>query len=211
MRKTRTLVLENDPVDLVPKEVHRVLAHPMFRGFEIWADFRYALSKENVADTMRRLHELKSGDHLVMRHVFAGYYQMEKMILLLEQLAQAHIQLNLWMVGADLTWEFNNYLRRYESEITPPRIHSVDGRARFKRQMNKRLLAMLEFHIVRKTYYFGLNEVVWADWMAQQERVTPGTLKAAREKEKRKCTHNGRERTKGGAWKCSSCGKKLED
>lgn len=186
----KTLILENDPPDLVDKYALRI-AEAKFPQYEVWAWFGRTM-REDREGSIARLMALSSGDNLIMRHVFAyGFRQMEGMLLILEALSAKGVCINVWMVGS-VSDELIKYLKHgYQSELDDLE----------KSKMDLRLVNALSDHRIMECWDSGL----WEDrWESRQTRVTMEHLNAIIEKEKAECKHYSRE-VKEGKMFCSSC------
>lgn len=189
-----TLLLENDPPDLVDKIALRI-AEAKFPGYQLWAWFGRDMAT-NKKESKERLMALEAGDNIIMRHVFAyGYGQMEGMLRILEALTEKGVSINVWMVGR-VSDELLNYLTHsYESDLDAPE----------KNKMNLRLINALADHNVYECWDSG---ILHADWMGMQTRITLSHLNSILEKEKEGCRHLMKEK-KDGKMVCSDCARRI--
>lgn len=194
----RTLIIENDPVDLVPEEVINIIEKQLPGPREFWGNFRHAYDPENKAASLARLLSLNTEDNIIMRHVFTAWDQLESMVLVLEQLMKLKKRINLFMVRCNLEYELVRYMRDLGAEFG----QWPKGGAKAKR-----LLKVLEFHHIRTCHDSGLDQ----DWLQEScTRVNTTSLDAYVEKEAKNCRH-GYVITKGNKRSCGYCGTPLPE
>lgn len=146
----KTLVIENDFADYC-EPLKDFLAENFLEDREVWDNFRIAMWPENREASMGRLMSLKSGDNLVMHHVFHGFGQLEMMLSILEALKKKKVSLNIHMLSYGLDENLARYFYEYESQSCPNTPHyrnSVERREKFKSKMNKKLIDALAYHKV---------------------------------------------------------------
>lgn len=186
----KTLLLENDPPDLVDKIALRI-AEARFPGYQVWGWFGRDMHR-NRKRSLARLMSLESGDRILMRHVFAyGFGQMEGMLMVLDALREKGVSIEVWMVGM-VTDDLFSYLRN-------DRWTELEGQE--KEEMNERLLRVLEHHRVMECWD---NSIDRDDWPSRQQRITRQTFESMGEKMRAECKHMSRTVSKG-AIRCLNC------
>lgn len=182
----KTLILENEHEDFIPKEV-LAIAEKKFPGFEKWGRFNIAFWPENREAALARLASLKDGDNLLMKHVFHGYFQLEMMIVFLDQMATRGTKLNLYLVRSLVLEELIRYLDQEESELCPCGSKGwpmgMPACESFKKEMNIKLLRALEFHCIYDVSDLGMDRKDW------QKRITVDTINEELEERRKNCKH----------------------
>lgn len=153
----KTFVLENygkqeiegEVLDLIEKDER-------FKNHEFWLFFHESYWPENRTKTLEKLNTLQTGDNILCATVFDGFMQLEIMITILHEFIKKNVSINFYIYNSVLKNEFDAYLKKHESEITPKTIEyvSLALRKKFKESMNQKFLECLEFHNIYMYKYF---------------------------------------------------------
>lgn len=187
----RAIVLENDPIDLVPKPVMK-MAKSLVKDPEIIANFGLQLRRdpEKMVSTFMGL---ESGDALVMQHVFITWSLLEKMIDLLLTLKARGKKIRVYLVNSMLEDELFKYIKEHRD---PDLTSWQTGKGKVKE-----LIEVLEYHKVYDLlgFIFEGKEV--------SKRITHKVLTKRVALEIEKCNHYMTE-VRCNEHFCSMCGKK---
>lgn len=195
----RTIVLENDFSDFLPDEV-RKLVNERMPDAEIWGKFSRDL-REKPDESVEKLLSLRTGDTLVMKHVFINWELLEEMVGLLDVLREKEEVINVYMVYSLLQNELIRYINEKHTKWSQ---EGIESDAVLKRSYNERLLKVLDHHRVFDCSHVGASR---PDWEDHQHRVTSQTIEEEIDRMKRECHHTISEK-EGDEYVCTFCGKR---
>ncbi len=122
---------------------------------EKWNHFQEAFWKENKEKTLERFSSLESGDNILCHTVFDGWQQLELMLFLLHGYISKNIKLNIYISHRELIQTFNDFFNEYESSICPDTKEYDESpalRKKFKKDVNAKMLEVLEYHNVHELH-----------------------------------------------------------
>lgn len=152
----KNLILENDnEFDGIPDRLKYILEDQFLENREFWFSFRTAFWPKEREETMKRFASLESGDNIICQTVFDGWMQLELVVELLLKLKVMDKKINFYIVIPDLHENIQDYFDEYESELTPNTEEYNDSpklRREFKKQMDQKMVDVLEYHSIYNLY-----------------------------------------------------------
>jgi hypothetical protein len=152
----KNLILENDnEFDGIPDKLSSILETQFLENREFWFSFRTAFYPKEREETMKRFASLESGDNIICQTVFDGWMQLELVVELLIKLKEMGKKINFYIVIPDLKENIQDYFDEYESELTPNTEEYNDSpslRKEFKKQMDQKMVEVLDYHSIYNLY-----------------------------------------------------------
>lgn len=145
----KLLVLENDHLQDIPETIKNIIEESNWAkqfNIEIWAWFGEAYYPENREASIKRL---SACENYICQHVFINWCQLEIFIEILSKFKKAGKKINMWIVHPSVKDTFEKWLseyRAYTTPETPEYDNSIKLTEKFKREMNKSFLSLLDYH-----------------------------------------------------------------